>query len=213
MGVKQANRVLFLASGRGSNFQALVSAIQNGVVPDAQAVGLICNRPEAKALSIAQSLGIPATVLDHQRFKSERGKWDRSAYDSALDQAIGTFQPDWVCLAGYMLLVGPQVVQKWKGKMVNIHPSLLPSFPGLNAQKQAIEAGVKWTGCTVHLVSEAMDAGPILEQSSIPIEPGETEASLIEKLLPIEHATYIAALKKLCTTTFRIENNRVVWEP
>ena len=183
-------RLVFLASGRGSNFEAIARAIQAGEL-QAEASALICNRREAPVLKIAEGLGVPACLVDRKRFK------DRLAYEEELISMIETFDPDLVCLAGYMLLLGPKVVQRWKGKIVNIHPSLLPDFRGLNAQKQALESGRSETGCTVHYVTEGLDDGPIIEQSKIAILPGDTEQSLSERLLAVEHATYVRALRKI----------------
>jgi len=193
MGVKW----LFLASGRGSNFQAVAQAVQAGTLPQTTLIGLVSNRADAPALDIARGLAIPTSVVESRSFRTPDGKWDRAAYEAALESCIAGYAPDWIALGGYMLLLGEKIVRRWSNRIVNIHPSLLPAFPGLNAQRQALEAGVAWTGCTVHLVNEALDAGAIVEQARLEILEGETEASLTERLLPLEHATYVRAVERL----------------
>lgn len=211
MALKQKSRILFLASGRGSNFEALARAIQSGAIRSAEAVALVSNRKEAPALDIARKLGVPTTVLDQTTFRGKSGKFDRESYSLALADTLTAYAPDWVCLAGYMLLLPPEIVHQWTSKIINIHPSLLPLFPGLRAQAQALKAGAKETGCTVHLVSEEMDAGPILEQSRLEIQPNDTEESLTQRLLPLEHQTYIKALDRVCNSGFQIVSGKVVW--
>jgi phosphoribosylglycinamide formyltransferase-1 len=204
-------KLLFLASGRGSNFQAITQAIQDGRIRNAQAVGLICNTAGAPVIEIAEKLGVPTTVLSKDQFRNAEGRWVRAEYEKALGRAMQSYDPDWICLAGYMLLLGKQTVAAWPRKIINIHPSLLPAFKGLEAQKQALEAGAKRTGCTVHLVTEALDDGPILEQSTVEIEPSDTPESLSRRLLPVEHTTYIKAVDQLCNRPFRLEGSRWVW--
>lgn len=188
MGLNASPRLIFLASGRGSGFAALIRAIQSGELK-AQAVALICNRADAPVLKIAEDAGIPFHLIV--------GKGDRAAYELELEKTIADLQPDWVLLAGYMRILGGSIIQRWAGRIVNIHPSLLPEFRGLHAQKQALESGAKVTGCTVHLVTEGLDEGPTVEQSRVTIEPGDTVESLSARLQPIEHATYLRAMKKL----------------
>lgn len=205
-------KLLFLASGRGSCFQAVAHAIGDASLAGAQIVGLICNKASAPVVDIAESRGIPTTVLSRELFMDSRGKWNRASYEQALVEAITAHAPDWICLAGYMLLLAPDTVRRWPGKIINIHPSLLPAYPGLHAQKQALEAGAKVTGCTVHLVTEGLDDGPIIEQTPVDILAGDTEETLSARLLPLEHATYVRALSKLCAHTFTVKDNRVVWD-
>lgn len=204
------SRIVFLASGRGSNFEALARAIHDGTIC-AQAVALISDNPSTPALQIASKFGVPTRVLDKKSFRGPTGKWDRAAYERALEETIAGFQPDWICLAGYMLLLGGGIVRRWSGRILNIHPSLLPAFPGLHAQKQALEAGERTTGCTVHLVTEGLDEGPVLSQASVEILPGDTETSLSERLLKVEHATYVAVVRRLCADGFDLQGERVVW--
>lgn len=191
-------KLAVLASGRGTNFAAIADAVKSGAVPRSEVVGLLCNRPGAPVLELAKKRGIPSQVVDSARFRID-GTLEREPYERELSQALERWNPDWVCLAGYMLILGEAFVRRWEGKMMNIHPSLLPAFPGLSPQKQALEAGVKETGCTVHLVTSKVDDGPVLARGRIPVLPGDTVASLSARLLPVEHATYVEALKKLAT--------------
>ncbi len=189
-------RIVFLASGRGSCFEAIVKAIHAEEL-QADAVGLISNKQDAPALDRARRYGVPCTVLEARSYRTPDWKWDRAAYDTALMSAVRKFNPDWVCLAGYMLLLAPGLVKKYEGKIINIHPSLLPAFPGLNAIGQAIKAGVRETGCTVHFVTEKLDAGPIILQTKMAIKAGDSAESVAERLLPLEHKTYVEAMRKV----------------
>jgi phosphoribosylglycinamide formyltransferase-1 len=132
-------------------------------------------------------------------------------YEEALAAEIRRFSPDFICLAGYMLLLGEKIVREWSGRILNIHPALLPSFKGLHAQKQALEYGAQWTGCTVHFVTEALDDGPIVAQGIVEIKPEDSEDSLSERLLPIEHQTYVRALQRLTRDRFQVVGNRILW--
>jgi phosphoribosylglycinamide formyltransferase-1 len=204
-------RLLFLASGRGSNFAAIADAVKRGEIPNAKIVGLLANKPAA-ALELAQARGVSAQLVEAAKFRRADGKWDRAAYEEALDAEIRKREPDLICLAGYMLLLGKKIVSQWAGRIVNIHPSLLPSFKGLNAQQQAVDYGVRWSGCSVHLVTEDLDAGPILEQSILEVLPEDTGESLSQRLLPLEHQTYVRALKKLCSQRYRLQGQRIIWD-
>jgi len=189
-------RIVVLASGRGSNFEAIVNAIKQGPLTHLEIVSLISNRPEAKALQTAKDFGIPTFILESKKYK-KAGVFLRTEYDKDLKQLLLSLDPDWICLAGYLLLLGPEIVEEFSGKILNIHPSLLPQFKGLNAQRQALQAGESMTGCTVHLVTAELDAGPAIIQKTVPILPDDTEESLSQRLLPIEHEAYVEALKKL----------------
>ncbi|MBI1861224.1 MAG: phosphoribosylglycinamide formyltransferase [Deltaproteobacteria bacterium] len=188
-------RIVALASGRGSNFAAILGACLERKL-SARVVGLITNKSDAPALEIAKLSKVPTTIVDEKSFR-KNGRWDRAAYEVELLKAIESYQPNLICLTGYMRILGKAIVAKYPEKIVNIHPSLLPSFRGLRAQQQALDAGVKWTGCTVHFVSGELDGGRILEQSVTRIEEGDTEETLSKRLLPIEHETYVRALKRL----------------
>lgn len=203
-------RLVVLASGRGSNFAAIASAIQSGKIPKATLAGLVVNNPKAEALEHAKKLGVRPSIVDSSRFKVA-GKLDREAYEKELLKTLSSIKPDLVCLAGYMLILGPGLLGAYQGKILNIHPSLLPAFKGLRAQRQAIEAGAKETGATVHFVTQALDDGPIVKQNRLDILPGDTEKTLSERLLPVEHQTYVEALVALTSRPYRIEGRLVVW--
>jgi phosphoribosylglycinamide formyltransferase 1 len=181
-------RVGILISGRGSNMAALVDAARVPGYP-AQIALVVCNQPHAPGIALAAEAGIPVTVIDHRRFGN-----DRAAHEAAIDAALHAACVEIVCLAGYMRLLTPFLVTAWRGRMMNIHPSLLPAFPGLHTHARALAAGVKLHGCTVHLVTEATDEGPILAQAAVPVLPGDTEASLAARVLVQEHRLYPAAL-------------------
>jgi phosphoribosylglycinamide formyltransferase-1 len=205
-----AKRLLFLASGRGSCFRAVCDAWKRGDLPQAEIVGLLCNKPQAPVLAIARDRGVASKLVATAEFKVQ-GKLDRATYEEALAAEIRRFSPDFICLAGYMLLLGEKIVREWSGRILNIHPALLPSFKGLHAQKQALEYGAQWTGCTVHFVTEALDDGPIVAQGIVEIKPEDSEDSLSERLLPIEHQTYVRALQRLTRDRFQVVGNRILW--
>lgn len=181
-------RVGVLISGRGSNMAALLDAARDPAYP-ADIALVVCNRPHAPGIELAAQAGAAVALIDHRRF----GK-DRAAHEAAIDGALRGAGVEIVCLAGYMRLLTPFLVTAWQGRMLNIHPSLLPAFPGLHTHARALAAGVKLHGCTVHLVTEAMDEGPILAQAAVPVLPGDTEAGLAARVLVQEHRLYPAAL-------------------
>jgi phosphoribosylglycinamide formyltransferase-1 len=181
-------RTAILISGRGSNMAALIAAAQNPGFP-ARIDLVLSNRPNAAGLEIAQRAGIRTEVIDHQDFGP-----DRAAHEAAIDAVLRAADIEIVCLAGYMRLLTPLLVQAWQGRMLNIHPSLLPSFPGLHTHARALQAGVKLHGCTVNLVTQETDAGPILAQAAVPVLPTDTEDDLAQRVLQQEHAVYPAAL-------------------
>lgn len=181
-------RVGVLASGSGSNFQALAEACRDRRIP-AEIATLIVNVPNAGALERAKSLGIPSTVVDHRSFSS------RELFERELVRALQDAKVDLVCLAGFMRIVGQTLLAPYAGRILNIHPSLLPAFPGLNALQKALDYGVALTGCTVHLVDSGTDTGPILLQAAVPIAPGETLEALAQRVHAQEHRLYPAAVK------------------
>jgi len=187
-------RVGVLISGRGSNMRALLQAAKNPLYPAAIVV-VISNRPDAPGLDLANEAGVPALAIDHRPFRG-----DRQAHERAIDAALRDRGTEIVALAGYMRLMTPWLVAQWQGRMLNIHPSLLPEFPGLHTHARAIQAGVPRHGCTVHLVTETMDAGPVLGQSEVPVLPDDTEATLAARVLAQEHLLYPRVLRSFIET-------------
>jgi phosphoribosylglycinamide formyltransferase-1 len=181
-------RVAVLASGRGSNMAALLDAAAQPSYP-AEIALVLSNQPGAGALDRARAQGIAAVAVDHRPF----GK-DREAHERAIDAVLADHGIELVCLAGYMRLLTPWLVQRWAGRMLNIHPSILPAFPGLHTHERALAAGCRLHGCTVHLVTEVMDEGPILAQAAVPVLPGDSADTLAERVLAQEHRLYPAAL-------------------
>lgn len=203
-------KLVVLASGRGTNFAAIADGVRDGAIPRTEILALVSNKPSAPALQLARQRGIPTHVIDSKAYRVN-GTFQRNDYERELRALLQTLNPDYICLAGYMLLLGEELVRDWPNRIINIHPSLLPSFRGLRAQSQAIEAGVHWTGCTVHLVTEALDDGPILAQEVIEITPNDTEESLSSRLLVLEHKTYLGVLKNLATQRMQIKGKRILW--
>jgi phosphoribosylglycinamide formyltransferase-1 len=181
-------RVAIFCSGRGSNMEALLRAAASEQYP-AEIALVISNRADAPALEIARGYGVLAQAVESKPF----GK-DREAHERAIDAVLTAEKIEIVCLAGYMRLLTPYLVEKWRGQMLNIHPSLLPAFPGLDTHARALAAGNKLHGCTVHLVTEIMDDGPILAQAAVPVFSHDTEAELAARVLAQEHLIYPAAL-------------------
>jgi phosphoribosylglycinamide formyltransferase-1 len=182
-------RTAILISGRGSNMAALIAASREPTFP-AEIVLVISNQPDAAGLTLARQAGVRARAIAHRAFRD-----DRPGHEAAIDAALRDAGAELVCLAGYMRLLTPRLIDAWQGRMLNVHPSLLPAFPGLNTHARALAAGVKLHGCTVHLVTQTMDEGPILAQAAVPVLPGDTEASLAERVLVQEHAIYPPALR------------------
>ncbi len=186
MSTKRRGAVLI--SGRGSNMAALLAAARDPAYP-ADIALVLSNRPDAAGLRTASDAGVNTAVVDHRPFAR-----DRAAHEAALDRRLRDAGIEIVCLAGYLRLLTPFLVGQWAGRMLNIHPSLLPAFPGLDTHARALAAGVKLHGCTVHLVTEEMDAGPILAQAAVPVLPGDTAATLAARVLTQEHRLYPLAL-------------------
>lgn len=195
-------RVGILASGRGSNFAALDAAMRSGEVP-AEVVVVLSNRADAGVLELAASRGIPAHAITST---------DRLEREQGLIAALRQAQVEWVCLAGYMRLLGPDFVRAFPRRILNIHPSLLPAFPGLDAQAQAVEHGVVVSGCTVHFVDEGLDTGPIVGQAAVPVLPEDDAANLAARILVAEHQLYPTSLRRLLTEPWRLDGRRVRWE-
>src|SRR5258708_16186790 len=192
-----------LLSGRGSNFEALADSVAAGRIPDAEISIMISNREDAPGLRRATERRIPARVIPSKGFEGE-------AYDRLVVAALKDARVDLVCLAGFMRLLSPYFVAAFRGRILNIHPSLLPAFPGLEAQRQALDYGVKFSGCTVHFVDENLDAGPIILQSVVSVEDGDTEETLSARILKEEHRIYSEAVKIVLEGKYKILGRRVV---
>jgi phosphoribosylglycinamide formyltransferase-1 len=192
--------IAILLSGRGSNYQAIAARIGEGKL--AAKIGVVVSDVAA-----APGLAIAAARGDETRVLPARGL-DRVEFAERLIELLAPYRPDLICLAGFMRLLGAPFIQAYKGRIVNIHPSLLPSFPGLHAQRQALEYGVKVTGCTVHLVDEGLDSGPILMQAAVPVLEEDTEESLSRRILEQEHIIYSQAIGRLAGGPLRIEGRR-----
>jgi phosphoribosylglycinamide formyltransferase 1 len=195
-------RVAILISGRGSNMQALVEAARASDYP-AEIVAIISSRPDAGGLAWAKDQGLPASVIHHKDFGS------REAFDDAMHQALVEAGAELIALAGFMRLQTATFVQKWRGRQLNIHPSLLPLFKGLHPHRQALDAGVKISGCTVHFVTEEMDSGPIVAQAAIPVLDGDTPETLADRILVAEHRLYPHALALVASGRARLDGGIV----
>jgi phosphoribosylglycinamide formyltransferase-1 len=198
-------RLAILLSGRGSNFQAIHEAIQRGELA-AEIVCVISNRSDAPGIARARDYGYAVHVLDHRSFAN------RAAHEGEVLRVLEDARPDFICLAGYMRLLGTGFIERWRNRILNIHPSLLPSFPGVDAQAQAVAYGVKVSGCTVHFVDEQLDAGPILVQRAVPVQDDDTAETLAARILVQEHEAYVEALKKLATRQWRVAGRNVLFE-
>ena len=186
-----AGRKLTLAvliSGRGSNMAALIESCRDPEFP-ARIAAVISNRPEAAGLEIAEEEGIPAFAVDHRAYK------DRALFEAELDKSLAPFTPDLICLAGFMRILSRDFVNRWRGRIINIHPSLLPDYKGLDTHRRALADGAEETGCTVHIVTPEMDDGPVLVQRRVPVLPGDTPDALAARVLAEEHKAYPEAVR------------------
>ena len=206
MGASHGLRLGVLASGRGSNLQAICDAIEGGRLP-ARVSLVLSDREDAPALERAREHGAPAAFVD------PKAHADRQAYERALLGALAAEAVDLVCLAGFMRVLGRTFVDAFRGRLMNVHPSLLPAFPGLHAQRQALEHGVKLAGATVHFVDAGIDTGPIILQDAVPVLAGDTEASLSARILTVEHRLYPEAIGLFAAGRLRVEGRRVVIAP
>jgi phosphoribosylglycinamide formyltransferase-1 len=196
-------RVAVLASGRGSNLGALLDAGRQTEFP-ARIVVVVSDRERAPALERARQAGVVAVFLD------PKAHGDRAAYDASLLSTLDEYEPDLVCLAGFMRLLTPGFVRAWAGRLMNIHPSLLPAFPGLHAQRQALDYGVKVAGATVHFVDEGVDTGPIILQATVPVQLDDVEESLSARILTVEHRLYPQAVRLFAEHRLVIQGRRVL---
>ncbi|MEX2649988.1 MAG: phosphoribosylglycinamide formyltransferase [Alphaproteobacteria bacterium] len=192
-------RLGVLVSGTGTNLEALIDACREPDYP-AQIVLVLSNRPGVRALERARTAGLAAEVIDHAAFP------DRASFDAAIDARLNAAKVELVCLAGFMRLFTDGFVQRWRDRMINIHPSLLPAFPGRHAHERALEAGVRFTGCTVHFVRPEMDTGPIVVQAAVPVQPDDTVAHLRERVLSAEHRCYPLAVRLIAERRVRVVN-------
>ncbi len=199
-------RLAIFASGRGSNAMAIIRAARSGRLSRVEPVLVVCDKSEAPVVGRARAEGVEAREIVPRNFSS------KEAYEGAILEILKERSIDAVALAGYMRLVGPVLIEAFSDRIMNIHPSLLPSFPGLHAQRQAIDYGVRVTGVTVHFVDLLMDHGPVILQKSVPVFPEDTEETLSQRLLPIEHEAYIESLDALSRGRLRIEGRRVLWQ-
>jgi len=197
-------RLAILLSGRGSNFAAIHDAIARGEL-DAEIVCVISNRADATGIERAKGWDLDVHVIENRAFAS------RPAHEYEVLRLLEHAKPDFIVLAGYMRLLSADFVAKYPNRILNIHPSLLPAFPGVDAQKQAIEYGVRVSGCTVHFVDENLDAGPILVQRAVEVRDGDDASSLAARILEQEHAAYVEALVKLASKQWSVEGRRVIW--
>src|SRR5882724_1029686 len=196
-------RIGVLLSGRGSNFEALADSVVSRRIPNAEIALVLSNREAAAGIDRARARGLATRVIPSKGL-------EREAYDRLVVAALNEAKVDLVCLAGYMRLLSPYFVAAFPERILNIHPSLLPSFPGLEAQKQALDYGVKFAGCTVHFVDENLDAGPIILQSVVPVEDSDTEETLSARILRDEHKIYSEAVKFVLEGKYKIEGRRVI---
>jgi phosphoribosylglycinamide formyltransferase-1 len=195
-------RIVILISGRGSNMEAIVRCCAEQGWP-AQVVAVLANRPGAAGLAFAAAHGVATGAVDHRAFAS------REAFDDALAQAIDAHRPDLVVLAGFMRILGAAFVRRYEGRLLNIHPSLLPAFPGLHTHRRALQAGCQAVGATVHFVTPELDHGPIVMQSVVPVRAGDTEDTLAARVLATEHVIYPQAVKWFVQGKLRLEDGRV----
>ena len=194
--------IVILISGRGSNMLALLDAVASGELP-VRVAGVIANRPQAEGIQLAAARGIPTAIVDHRQFA------DRDAFDMALADRIDAFAPDLVVLAGFMRILTDVFVARFTGRLINIHPSLLPAYPGLHTHRRALEDGVRVHGCTVHFVTPALDHGPIIIQAAVPVLDGDDEAILAQRVLAEEHRVYTLAVRWFAEGRLTIRDGRV----
>ena len=195
----EMKKIVILISGRGSNMEAMLAAR----LP-LQIAAVISNRPDAKGLDTARQAGIDARALDHKAFDS------REAFDAALVELIDAYAPDLVVLAGFMRILTPVFVTHYEGRLLNIHPSLLPAYPGLHTHQRALDDGIRIHGCTVHYVTAALDHGPVVIQAAVPVLPDDTEATLSARVLKEEHQIYPQALRWFAEDRLRLEAGKVI---
>ncbi len=191
-----------MISGRGSNLQALIEACRDPSFP-AEIVLVISNSPDAQGLARAKQAGIPTRVISHKDYPSKKD------FEEAIDAAHKKAGVELICLAGFMRIIGPTLLARWRGKMINIHPSLLPAYPGLDTHRRALEEKALHAGCSVHYVEEEVDAGAVIIQAKVPVEPGDTEESLAARVLEQEHKIYPEAVRLIATGAVHYKNGHI----
>ncbi len=196
-------KIGILISGRGSNMIALVEAVKNGQIPNLEVAVVISDKSKAAGLQKASERGVKTVVI-------ERLKRTREEHDAEIITALKKYNVELICLAGYMRLLSSEFIKTFHNRIINIHPSLLPAFPGLNAQRQALEYGVKFSGCTVHFVDEGLDSGAIISQAVVPVFDQDTEETLSARILSEEHTLYVEAVAKIAAGNIEIYGRRVV---
>ncbi len=196
-------KIGILISGRGSNMTALVDAVESGEIPDSEVAVVISDKPTAAGLERARERGVEAVVIER------RGR-TREEHDAEMIDELRRRGVDLVCLAGYMRLLSKEFIRSFENRIINIHPSLLPSFPGLNVQQQAIDHGVKISGCTVHFVNEDLDAGPIILQRAVEVKDDDTAETLAARILEQEHPAYVEAVRDIASGSVSVVGNRTV---
>lgn len=196
-------KIAVLVSGRGSNLQAIIDSIENGYIKNAAVNVVISNKADAYALERARTHGISAVFLDPKGM-------DRAEYDREILKVLRQYETDLLLLAGYFRLLGSEIIEAYRHRVLNIHPSLLPAFKGLHAQKQAFEYGVKVAGCTVHFVDEGLDSGPIIIQMCVPVLPEDTEETLTDRILEQEHIIYPEAVRLFVEGKLKVEGRNVI---
>ena len=199
--------IAVLVSGNGTNFQAIVDALEAGRIPNGRIACLVSNRPDAFALKRAKRHNIPALILEHNGFAN------RQAYDTALVALLREHGVKLVVLAGFMRILSPVMVEAFQNAIMNIHPALLPSFPGLDAQKQALDYGVRYSGCTVHFVDSGTDTGPIILQAVVPVLADDTVETLSQRIHGEEHRIYPEAVNLFCSNRLEVVGRRVLIKP
>ncbi|WP_022851326.1 phosphoribosylglycinamide formyltransferase [Limisalsivibrio acetivorans] len=196
-------KIGILLSGRGSNFRAIKKAVDNDDIKNAEIAVVISNKEDAAGLAFAKEQGLDTVFINHQDFA------DRESYDREIVKELNSRNVDLVCLAGFMRIISPWFVEQFENRIINIHPSLLPSFPGLDAQRQAFDYGVRFTGCTVHFVDAKMDNGPVILQRVVEVKGDDTAESLAERILEQEHKAYPEAVALFCDDRLRVDGRKV----
>ncbi|MDQ4123684.1 MAG: phosphoribosylglycinamide formyltransferase [Acidobacteriota bacterium] len=198
-------KIGILISGRGSNMSALIEAVKTGEIPDSEVAVVISDKPKAAGLQKAREKGVEAIVI-------ERRNRTRHEHDAEIIEELKKRAVELVCLAGYMRLLSAEFIEAFRNRIINIHPSLLPSFPGLDAQRQAFEYGVKFSGCTVHFVDEGLDSGAIIAQKTVPVLDDDTTEALSARILEQEHKLYVESVAKILSGKYEIKGRRVIFD-